>query len=93
MGAVGVGAGVGHGEDSGSGVLQDKVLVGKLFTVDRLASGTVVVREVASLEHEVGDDTMEGGALVTETIFASTKGAEVLAGLRGDIRLQLETLK
>ncbi len=55
LAAVGVGAGVGHRQDAGSGVLQGEVLVLELVAVDALASGSVVVGEVTALAHEVGD--------------------------------------
>lgn len=50
LGAVGVGPGVGHGQDARPGVLQLEVLVRKLVAVDRLPSGSVVVGEVAALQ-------------------------------------------
>lgn len=56
---VGVGSGVGHGEDAGASVLQDEVLVLELVAVDGLATGAVAGGEVASLTHEVGDDAVE----------------------------------
>ena len=40
LGAVGVWAGIGHGQQAGLGVLQQEVLVGELLPVDGLASGT-----------------------------------------------------
>lgn len=76
--SVGVGASVSHRHDSGAGVLQGEVLVSELVAVDGLATGTVVVGKVSTLAHEVGDDAVESGALVTETFLASTQGAEVL---------------
>lgn len=90
LGAVGVGASVGHGEDAGAGVLQDEVLVGELLAVDGLATSAVVVREVAALQHEVGDDTVEGGALVTEAFLSGAQGTEVFTGFRGHICSQLK---
>merc|ERR1712156_1027387 len=59
LAAVGVGAGVGHGEDAGAGVLQGEVLVLELHAVDRLAPGAVSGGEVSALAHEVGDDAVE----------------------------------
>ena len=56
LGAVGPGSGVGHGQDSGSLVLQGEVLVGELGAVDGLATGAVVVGEVSTLAHEVRDN-------------------------------------
>ena len=62
--AVGVWPGVSHGEDSGSGVLQLEVFVGELFTVDWFTTSPIVLREVTTLAHESGNDSVEGGALV-----------------------------
>jgi len=55
LGSVGSGSGVSHRQDSGSLVLQGEVLVGELGAVDGLSAGSVVVGEVATLAHEVGD--------------------------------------
>lgn len=90
LGAVGVGTSIGHRHDTRSSVLQDEVLVSELLTIDRLSTSAIVVREVAALQHEVGDDTVEGGALVTEALLASTQSAEVFAGLRSNICSQLK---
>ena len=46
---VGVGAGVGHGEDPRPGVLQTEVLVSELLAVDGAAASSVVVCEVPGL--------------------------------------------
>lgn len=90
LGSVGVRAGVGHRHDSGPGVLQGEVLVGEFVAVDGLATGAVVVGEVAPLAHEVGDDAVEGGALVAEALFACAQGTEVLSGLGHHIAAELE---
>jgi hypothetical protein len=84
LGAVGVGAGVGHGEQTGLVVLQGEVLVGELLTVDGLATSAVATGEVTTLKHEVRDDSVEGRALVAETLLASAESTEVLGGL-GDL--------
>ncbi len=49
LAAVRVRAGVGHRQYARSGVLLLEVLVGELFTVDRLATSAVETREVATL--------------------------------------------
>merc|ERR1711942_535363 len=67
LASVGVRAGVGHGEDAGSGVLLDEVFVGELVAVDGLAAGAA--GEVASLAHEPWDDAVEGGARVAEPLL------------------------
>ena len=62
----------------GAGVLEVEVFVRELGAVDGLAAGAVVVGEVASLAHEVGDDAVEGGALEAEALLAGAERAEVL---------------
>ena len=67
---VGVGSSVGHGEEEGAIVLKLKVLVVELVSVDGDSSSSVVVGEVTSLEHKVGDDTMEDRSLVAQSLGA-----------------------
>jgi hypothetical protein len=78
LGAVGVGPGVGHGEDAGAGVLADELLVGELLAVDGLAAGAVAAGEVAALAHEVGDHAVERRPLVVERLAAPARA--LLAG-------------
>ena len=52
-----------------TGILQ--VLVLELVTVDRLSTGTVVVGEVTTLAHELGDDAVEARALEAEALLPS----------------------
>lgn len=80
---VGVGSGVGHGQQSRLGVLELEVLIGELVTVDGLSTGTVSVGEVTTLQHEVGDDSVEGRSGVAETLFTGAQGSEVGGGLSG----------
>jgi hypothetical protein len=47
----------------------------------------VSASEVTTLEHEVGDDTVEAGALVSESLLSGAEGTEVLGGL-GDLVLE-----
>jgi len=90
LGAVGVLAGVGHGQQSGLLVLEVEVLVGKLLAVDGLPAGAVAVREVTALEHELRDDAVELGVLVAVALLAGAQGAEVLGRLRDDIGVEVE---
>jgi len=87
--AVGVGAGVGHGEDSLAGVLEREVLVGELLAVDALAARAVTAREVAALAHEAGDDAVELAALEAEALLARAERAEVLRRLGDDVAAEL----
>ena len=104
--AVGVGAAVRHGEEARTRVLQREVLVGEALAVDGLAAGAVSVREITSLvvkheegenlAHELGNDTMQGAALVVEllsrladSLLSRAEAAEVLGGLGNDIGAEL----
>ena len=48
-----------------------QVLVLELVAVDRLSTGTVVVGEVTTLAHELGDDAVEARALEAEALLPS----------------------
>jgi hypothetical protein len=87
---VGVGTSVGHGQKTGAGVLLLEVLIGELVTVDGATTGTVAAGEVTTLEHEVGDDTVEGRALVTLALLTVAELSEVLSGLGDNVVVQLE---
>jgi len=74
-----------------------EVLIGELGTVDGLATTAITAGEVATLAHEAGDDPVEGAALVVEglarathTLLTSAESTEVLAGLGGNVRVELE---
>lgn len=56
-------------------MLEQKVLVGKLITVDRLPPGAVAAGEVTALDHEALDDAVKRRALVPEAALARGAGA------------------
>lgn len=87
--AVSVGAGVGHGQETRTSVLVDKVLVGKLLAIDGFATSAIAAREVTSLKHKLRDYTVETGSLVAEALLAGAEGTEVLDSL-GDIIIKIE---
>ncbi len=78
--AVGVGAGVGHREGADE-VLDLEVFVGELGAVDALASHSIALCDVSSLNHERRDDSVENRVFETEALFAGRERAEVLDGL------------
>ena len=41
----------------------------ELLAVDRLAAGAIVASEITTLEHKVGDNTVEGRAGVSEPVL------------------------
>jgi len=69
-------------------VLLDEVLVGEFVAVDRFAPRSVAPGEVAALTHEAGDDSVEGGSLVSEALLSGAKSAEILAGFGTNVRVQ-----
>lgn len=88
--SVGVGTSVGHGQQARTSVLVVEVFISKLGAIDGLATSAVVVGEVTTLQHEVGDDTVEDGVGVTETLFTSAKSAEVFSSLGNNISVQFK---
>jgi len=66
-------------------MLQLEVLVGKLRPINGLATRTVVVGEVAALDHEVRDDAVKRRVFVSVAFFARAQGAEVLRRLGNDV--------
>ena len=55
-----------------SSVLQLEIFILKLATIDRFSSSAVVIGEISSLAHEVGNDTMERAALIAKALLART---------------------
>lgn len=62
----------------------------ELLAIDGLAACAVATREVASLEHELRDDTVEARAGKAEAVLARRELAEVLRGLGDDVVEELE---
>ena len=89
LGTVCVGSSIGHGQDSGTGVLELEVLIRELVSVDGLSSGSVVISEITSLAHEVSDHTVKAGTLVSESLLAGAQSTKVLGGLWDNISTQL----
>jgi len=79
LGSVGVGSAVGHAEKTRLVMLQLEVLIGELAAVDRLASAAITSGEVASLEHEVGDHTVEKAALIVQRLALGVLASSHLA--------------
>lgn len=50
----------------------------------------VATSEVTALEHELGDDAVEGRALVAEALLTGAESTEVLGGLGHDAVVELE---
>lgn len=90
LGAVRVSARISHGEQSRLGMLQCEVLISKLFAVDRLPARAVVPREIAPLQHEVRDDSVECAASIAEPMLPGCQLTEVAGSLWHGFVKQLE---
>jgi len=66
LGAVCIGAGIGHAEQAGLRMLYSELLIFELRPVDRFASRAISSCEVASLYHEFGNDPVEDGAFIVK---------------------------
>jgi len=53
-------------------VLQLEIFILKLVTIDRFSSSAVVIGEISSLAHEVGNDTVERAASIAKALLART---------------------
>jgi len=49
-----------------------EIFILKLATINRFSSSAVVIGEISSLAHEVGNDTMERAATVAKALLART---------------------
>jgi hypothetical protein len=77
LAAVGVWPCVGHGKKARRIVLELEVFVCKLFTVDALAAGSVVVGEVTPLKHEPWDNAVKTRSFVAEAFLFRAQEPEV----------------
>jgi hypothetical protein len=92
LGSICVGTSICHRQHSGSSVLQLKVLVLELVSIDALSSGSIPPGEITSLAHEVGDDPVEGGALEGKAFclpLSSAQDTEVLCCFGDNIGTKL----
>jgi len=80
LATIGVWSAVGHGQQTWSNVLSDKVLVGKFLAVDALSAGSVLSSEIAALAHKAWNDSVEGTAFVAHAFFSGAQGSEVFNG-------------
>jgi hypothetical protein len=62
-------------------MLQLEVLILKFLPIDTLASSTIPLREVSTLNHEGLDHAVECGAFIAKALLASGQGTKVLGGL------------
>ena len=69
LGAVGVGASVGHGQQARLGVSALEVLIPELAAIDGLTPSAVVLAKVTTLDHKLGNDAVEGGVLVVKGLL------------------------
>lgn len=96
VGGIHTWAGISHRQEEWLLVLLWESLVLKLGSVDGLATSTVTVSEVTTLDHELLNDPMKDGTLVVKrlsflsyALLTSAEASEVLGSLWHEIRVQL----
>ena len=68
LGSVGVGTRISHGQETNNVVLQGKVFISEFGSVNALASSSISSGEIATLQHELGDYSMERAPLVVQVL-------------------------
>jgi hypothetical protein len=98
LGAVGVGASIGHGKKTRLGVCLTEVLISESAAVDRLTTSSVASGKVTTLEHEARDHSVEdgvfeveGSAVVAISLLAGAESSEVLSSSGHNIIVELES--
>lgn len=78
-------------------MLKLEIFIIELRAIDRLSSGTISCCEITTLDHELLDNSVEGGSLIREenarfaiAFLAGAECAEVFCGLGHDVVVQLE---
>ena len=64
------------------GVLQLEILILKLVAIDAFATSSITLGEVTPLAHELRNDAVESGALVTKAFLTSAEYTEVLCNTK-----------
>lgn len=71
-------------------MFQREVFIFEFVAVDGFAAGAVVVGEVATLTHEVRNDSVERATAVSETLLTGAQGTEIFGCSRNDVASQLQ---
>lgn len=79
LSAIGIPSSISHRQHTSTSVLKVEVLIVKLATIDTVTTSTISALEITTLNHKVGDDPVELGSLVTETLLASGESTEVFS--------------
>lgn len=74
-------------------MLQGEVLILEFRSIDGFSTSAVVIGEITTLAHEIGDDTVESGSFVAVSLFAGAQGTEILSRFWHDIGPQLKRSK
>lgn len=74
-------------------MLQCEVLIFKLVSVDGFSSSAIMIGEISTLAHEVGDDTVENASFIPKTFFACTQGTEIFSCFWYNITAKLSMKK
>ena len=82
---IGVGSGIGHTQNSGTGVSELEIFIFEFVSIDGFSTGSIMIGKISSLTHKIGDHTMKSRASITETFFAGAKSTEIFSSLGNHI--------
>lgn len=61
-------------------MFEDEVFIIELLSVDGLAPCAIVICEITTLAHELGDDAVEAASLEAKALFMGAQATEILWG-------------
>lgn len=65
--------------------MQSEIFVFEFRAVNGFSTGAIMIGEVATLAHEIGNNSMESTAAISESFLAGAQCTKIFRGLRNDI--------
>lgn len=79
---------IGHGNSTWSKVLNLKVLISKSWSINWFTTTAISRGEITSLNHEVGNNTVESASFISKSFFSGCKSSEVLSSFWNSISIK-----
>lgn len=70
-------------------MLQSEIFIFEFVSINRFTASAIVIGKITTLAHEVGNDSVERTAFVSETFFTGAQSAEVFSSFWYNIAIQL----
>lgn len=89
LGTIGIRSSIGHRKRSRSFMLQFKVLIRELVSINWFSTCSITTCKISTLTHKVTNYSVKFAAFVPKSFFPSTQSSEVLSCFRNNIITQL----